>query len=157
MLARNIIFLYLCTQMPSDYNDRVKWVASFWSIWYCHELLPHHNKILASKFNAISQLLKWSDSVEMWSKSTDNALRSLVKFSTAETLSKIYHVWNMWQNSTSAIEDMRSSRAFYSQQLPTENLQNPMHQLLSFLMAFCSKISLQKNIRRYKGRSSVLL
>jgi len=61
VLARNIIFLYLCTQMPTNKKDKVKWVASFWSIWYCHELLPHHKEVLMS---ALSQLLKWSSSVE---------------------------------------------------------------------------------------------
>ena len=129
VLARNIIFLYLCTQMPTDHNDRLKWVASFWSIWYCHELLPHHKKMLV---NAISQLLKWSGNVESWSKSIDNPLRSLVKFSTAETLFKIHQVWNMWQNNTFTVEDMRSSRALYFKQLPTENLQDPMRQLFEF-------------------------
>jgi len=46
VLTRNIIFLYLCTQMPVNHYDKLKWVASFWAIWYCHELLPHHKEIL---------------------------------------------------------------------------------------------------------------
>ena len=32
VLARNIIFLYLCTKMPSDKDNVMKWLASFWSI-----------------------------------------------------------------------------------------------------------------------------
>ena len=129
VLARNIIFLYLCTQMPTDHSDRVKWVASFWSIWYCHELLPHHKEVLVT---AISQLLKWSGSCEAWSENTDNPLRSLVKFFTPATLSKIHHVWKMWYRDTSTVEDMRRSRDIYFQQVPIELLQDPMRNLFDF-------------------------
>ena len=129
VLARNIIFLYLCTQMPTGQNDKVKWVASFWSIWYCHELLSHHKEML---MHAISQLLKWSGSVEAWSESSDNPLRSLVQFATATTLSKVHQVWKMWYNDTSTVEDMRSSRSIYFQQLPTKNLQDPVRHLFEF-------------------------
>lgn len=106
VLARNIIFLYLCTQMPTDHTDRIKWVASFWSIWYCHELLPHHKELL---MNALSHLLEWSESVETWSKSTDNPLRSLVQFGDITTLSNIHQAWKMWYNNTSTVEEMRKS------------------------------------------------
>lgn len=129
VLARNIIFLYLCTQMPTNQNDMAKWIASFWSIWYCHELLPHHKEVLV---NAISQLLKWSGSIEDWNESTANPLKSLVQFATATTLSKIHEIWKMWYNDTTTVEDMRSSRAAYFRILPTENLQNPMRLLFDF-------------------------
>ena len=61
VLARNIMFLYLCTKMPSDKDDVMKWVASFWSIWFCHELLPQHKQVL---MDALSQLLEWSKSIQ---------------------------------------------------------------------------------------------
>ena len=130
VLARNIIFLYLCTQMPADHSDRIKWVASFWSIWYCHELLPHHKEVLVT---AISRLLRWSGSCEAWSENTDNPLRSLVKFFTPATLSKVRHVWKMWYKDTSTVEDMRRSRDIYFRQLPTESLQDPVRHLFDFL------------------------
>lgn len=129
VLARNIIFLYLCTQMPADYSDRIKWVASFWSIWYCHELLPHHKEVLVS---AISRLLRWSGSCEAWSENTENPLRSLVKFFTPATLSKVHHVWKMWYKDTSTVEGMRRSRDVYFRQLPTESLQDPVRHLFDF-------------------------
>ena len=129
VLARNIIFLYLCTQMPTEHNDRVKWVASFWSIWYCHELLPHHKEML---MQALSQLLEWSGSCEAWSSNTSNPLRSLVKFFTPSTLSEIHHVWKMWYRETSTVEDMRRSRNSYFKQLPTELYQDPMRHFINF-------------------------
>ena len=129
VLARNIIFLYLCTQMPVEHSDRVKWVASFWSIWYCHELLPHHKELL---MNALLQLLEWLGSCEAWSSNTSNPLRSLVKFFTPTTLSKIHQVWKMWYSETSTVEDMRRSRDNYFKQLPTELLQDPMRHFIDF-------------------------
>ena len=129
VLARNIIFLYLCTQMPADHSDRVKWVASFWSIWYCHELLPHHKEML---MNTLSQLIRWSDSVETWSKSTDNPLRLLVQFATISTLSKIRQAWEMWYNDTSTIEELRKSRAEYFKICNAKLLQHPIRQLFNY-------------------------
>ena len=46
-LARNIIFLYLCTKIPSDKHDVIKWVASF---WFCHELLPQHKQVATNGY-----------------------------------------------------------------------------------------------------------
>ena len=153
VLARNIIFLYLCTQMPSDYNDRVKWVASFWSIWYCHELLPHHKELL---MNALSQLLKWSESVEMWSKSPDNPLRSLVQFVNITTLSNIHKTWKMWYNNTSTIEEVRKSRAEYFKSCDAERFQNPIQQLFNYFggilfknLSYSERKSMTNDLRRY--------
>ena len=77
VLARNIMFLYLCTKMPSDKDDVMKWVALFWSIWFCHELLPQHKQVL---MDALSQLLEWSKSIQSWSKGNDNPLQNLIQF-----------------------------------------------------------------------------
>ena len=131
VLARNIIFLYLCTQMPTDHSDRVKWVASFWSIWYSHELLPHHKEVL---INALSQLLKWSESIETWSKNTDNPLRSLVQFADSTTLSKVHQAWKMWYNDTSTTEEIRKSRAesLKSYDDNFKLFQNPVRQLFNY-------------------------
>ena len=129
VLARNIIFLYLSFQMPLEHSDRVKWVASFWSIWYCHELLPHHKELL---MNALSQLIKWSDCVEKWSKSIDNPLRLIVQFATMSTLSKIRKAWEMWYHDTSTIEKTRKSRAEYFKTCNAELFQHPMRQLFKY-------------------------
>ncbi|XP_065916565.1 uncharacterized protein [Dysidea avara] len=107
VLARNIIFLYLCTKIPRDKDDVMNWVASFWSIWYCLELLPQHKQVLV---DALSQLLQWSKSIKLWSEQVDNPLRTLVRFTTPTSLSKIRHLWHMWYSDTRPVEQVRSAR-----------------------------------------------
>ena len=106
VLARNIIFLYLCAKMPSDKDDVVKWVASFWSIWFCHELLPQHKQVL---MDALSQLLEWSKSIESWSR-TDNPLHTLIQFNNSESLAKVHRVWQVWYNNDRSVEYLRTVR-----------------------------------------------
>ena len=108
VLARNIIFLYLCTKMPRDKDGVVSWVASFWSIWYCLELLPQHKQVL---MDALLQLLQWSKSIKSWSKQVDNPLRTLVQFTTPTTLSKIRQVWQMWYGDSHPVEEIRAARS----------------------------------------------
>ena len=107
VLGRNIIFLYLCLQMPSKKEDVKKWVAALWSIWYCHELLPEHMVILR---DALTNLLRWSGSTESWSKDSDNPLRSIVNFASSSTLSEIHKVWKMWFDKNVDVEEMRAAR-----------------------------------------------
>ena len=110
VLARNIIFLYLCLQMPKEKEDVKKWIAALWSIWYCHELLPEHKRVLK---DALTNLLRWSGSTESWSKNLANPLRSIVKFASPNTLCKIQKVWNMWLHETISIrsvEEMKLAR-----------------------------------------------
>ena len=107
VLARNIIFLYLCTKMPSDKDDVMKWVASFWSIWFCHELLPRHKQVL---MDALSQLLEWSKSSESWSEKTSDPLRKMVHFITPSTLAKVHKIWQMWYSDDRSVEVIRTGR-----------------------------------------------
>ena len=107
VLARNIISLYLCTKMPSDKDDVVKWVASFWSIWFCHELLPQHKQVL---MDALSQLLEWSKSIESWTEKTNNPLRKMVHFITPATLAEVHKIWQMWYSDDRPVEMIRTSR-----------------------------------------------
>ena len=107
VLARNIIFLYLCTKMPRDKDGVVSWVASFWSIWYCLELLPKHKQVL---MDALLQLLQWSKSIKSWSEQVDNPLRMLIHFTTPSTLSKIRRMWHMWYSDSRPVEQVRAAR-----------------------------------------------
>ena len=108
VLARNIIFLYLCTKMPSDKDNVMKWLASFWSIWFCHELLPQHKQVL---MDALSQLLDWSKSTESWLERTDNILREFIKFATSESLAKVHGIWQMWYSDDRPVNNIRTLRS----------------------------------------------
>ena len=107
VLARNIIFLYLCTKMPSDKDGIMKWVASFWSIWFCHELLPQHKQVL---MDALSHLLEWSQSSDSWSVEAGNPLRKLVNFVTPSTLAELRRMWQVWYNDDRPVEAIRTAR-----------------------------------------------
>ena len=129
VLARNIIFLYLCTQMPASYDDKVKWVASFWAIWYCHELLSHHKEVL---MDALSNLLKWSSSIESWIRTDENPLRLIVRFTSATNISQIHQVWKTWYNDTLTVTEIRTKRSKRCQSFGTDFLHEPSHQLFSY-------------------------
>jgi len=129
VLARNIIFLYMCTQMPASYDDQVKWVASFWAIWYCHELLPQHKEVL---MDALSNLLRWSTSTKSWTESDDNPLRLLVQFASKASHSQIYKAWEKWYNDILTVTEMRSKRSERFQSTGTESLHNPVRHLLDY-------------------------
>ena len=110
VLARNILFLYLCIRMPTEMEGKKKWVAAMWSIWYCHELLPEHEHVLS---DALNNLLKWSSDVGSWSNEPDNPLRSIVKFASLHSLCEIHEAWKMWFHRTvnvKSVEEMRSAR-----------------------------------------------
>ena len=110
VLARNILFLYLCIRMPTEMEGKKKWVAAMWSIWYCHELLPEHEHVLR---DALNNLLKWSSSVDSWSSESNNPLRSIVKFASLHSLHEIHEAWKMWFHRTvnvKSVEEMRSAR-----------------------------------------------
>lgn len=93
VLARNILFLYLCLQLPSDYGETKKWVAAIWAIWYSLELLPEHQCVLAK---SLMNLVRWTDSIKEWVESVDNPLHDLVKFTSTTTLQQINNVLKMW-------------------------------------------------------------
>jgi len=107
VMARNILFLYMCTQMPNDQAAIKKWIASFWSIWFCHELLPDHNQVLT---DVLSQLVKWSKDVDTWSSTVDNPLKLLVQFATSNTLKEINKMWTMWLNGSCTKHEMTANK-----------------------------------------------
>ncbi|XP_065897357.1 uncharacterized protein [Dysidea avara] len=126
VLARNVIFLYLCTQMPASHDDKVKWVASFWAIWYCHELLPHHKEVL---MDALSNLLRWSESVEYWTESKDNPLRLLVRFPSVTSISLVHKAWKKWYNDAFTVKEMKNNRSMLFKSRNTDILHSPMDHL----------------------------
>ncbi len=103
--ARNILFLYLCIKIPKDSASRKKWLCAFWSIWFCHELLPDHVQTL---HEALKTLLEYS---ENWS-SPDNPLCSFVQFYNCQTLTDIKRFWSMWchEKVMSSVKAMRAAR-----------------------------------------------
>ena len=104
VLARNILFLYLCMLLPGSGVERKRWIASMWSIWYNHELQPQHNDMLLS---ALEELCRWSVSWQEWSKCP---LGQLVKFSSPATFAAVKKVWCKWQSFTMSVEEMKSKR-----------------------------------------------
>ena len=94
VLARDIIFLYLCLQKPSNIHSTefIQWFCAIWAIWFSKNLHPDHEKVLDS---ALRNLLCCSENTKLWG-SKENQLNSLVHFSSEYTLSKIHDTWNMW-------------------------------------------------------------
>jgi 2-polyprenyl-3-methyl-5-hydroxy-6-metoxy-1,4-benzoquinol methylase len=106
VLARNVLFVYLCLQIPEEESKAKKWLSSMWAIWYCHELYPDHDKLLHDSLNA---LCKYS---EDWSRGS-NPLHPMVKFTSPATLCEIHKVWKMWLEydvDISSIRDMHEAR-----------------------------------------------
>ncbi|XP_064406286.1 uncharacterized protein LOC135351251 [Halichondria panicea] len=103
--ARNILFLYLCIKIPKDSASRKKWLCAFWSIWFCHELLPDHEQTL---HEALKTLLEYSKN---WS-SPDNPLSSFVQFYNPKTLTDIKEFWSMWchEKVMASVRAMRAAR-----------------------------------------------
>ena len=111
ILARNILFLYLCMFMPDSAVERKKWIASIWSLWYNHELLPEHNKMLVS---ALQELCQWSSTWHEWSKCP---LGKIVKFSSPASFAAVKNAWKMWQafSITISVEKMQVKRNHFQQ------------------------------------------
>ena len=109
VLARDILFLYLCVQRPKEEatNCTAKWLGTIWSIWYCHELLSHHERTLSS---ALSTLVGFGAGMKAWS-SSDNPLGSFVNFSSKYILKEICDVWKMWQNKSFGVKSVAMVRA----------------------------------------------
>ena len=107
ILARNILFLYLCMFMPDSAVERKKWIASTWSLWYNHELLPEHNEMLVS---ALQELCQWSSTWHEWSKCP---LGKIVKFSSPASFAAVKNAWKKWQTFSKRVEDMRVERKHF--------------------------------------------
>ena len=109
VLARDILLLYLCVQRPKEEatNCTAKWLGAIWSIWYCHELLSHHERTLS---NALSALVGFGTGIKAWS-SSDNPIGSFVRFSSKYMLKGICDVWKMWQNKSFGVKNVAMMRA----------------------------------------------
>ena len=108
VLARNILFLYLCFELPDGREEVRKWVAALWDIWFCHELQPEHKHVLNE---ALCQLLSWSENLQVWSESTNNPLCKIVKFVSEATLNDIKEVWIMWFKEKVQVGTVHTMRA----------------------------------------------
>ena len=127
VLARNIIFLYLCTKIPSDKDDVMKWVASFWSIWFCHELLPLHKQAL---MDALSKLLEWSKCPKSWSERTDNPLQKFIQFTTSESLAKVRRIWQIWYSDDRPVKNVKTLRSRFLKVSGADDHQNAKTHLI---------------------------
>ena len=103
VLARNVLFLYFCLQMPKHDSkklekDWLEWIASVWAIWYNHELAPQHSHVFTS---ALEQLLEWSGTPTRWESCP---LGKIVSFSSLTTFKEITNTWALWAG---AVEGFR--------------------------------------------------
>ena len=106
ILARNIIFLYLCMRMPEADVSKRQWIASMWSIWYNHELLPQHDTMLSS---ALAELIQWSYTWQEWSECP---LGGVVRFSSPATFATVKRFWEWWHTHamTKSVDEMKTAR-----------------------------------------------
>ena len=115
ILARNIMFLYLCMCMPDDEVSRKEWIASMWSLWYNHELQPQHVTMLS---DALAQLVQWSHTWQEWSECP---LGGVVQFSSPATFASVKMIWSRWNSPmTQSVDEMKMARnAFHTYNLTT--------------------------------------
>ena len=109
VLARNILFLYLCIQLPHQLESRKKWLCAMWAIWYCHELHSQHQEILD---DSLRVLLRYSNSLDLWACS-ENPLGRLVKFASPASLADISQTWKTWLErkvAINSVQEMHFSR-----------------------------------------------
>ena len=106
VLARNILFLYLCLTMPSSNADQKEWIASMWSIWYNHELQTCHTSML---LDALQELQKWSSTWQKWSECPMGAV---VQYSSPAAFATVRKVWGKWcvQCKEKSVEEMTRER-----------------------------------------------
>ena len=117
VLARNVLFLYLCLQMPKHDSTKLKrewleWIASVWAIWYNHELTPGHSHVFTS---ALEQLLEWSETPTRWERCP---LGKIVSFSSLITFKEIKSVWALWAGTVegfrvTSVRAMKKERRSY--------------------------------------------
>ena len=96
VLARNVLFIHLAlklSELPKQDHSKMKdMISAIWSIWYCHELLPNHCRILNE---ALSFLLPFCESLRRWEEA-GNPLRNLLKFYDSCTIEGIHQMYSMW-------------------------------------------------------------
>ena len=107
VLARNILFLYLCMRVPDESDSRKDWISSMWSLWYNHELQPQHDAMLS---RALAQLIHWAHTWQEWSECR---LGGVVRFSSPATFAAIKEVWGNWLSHSmepGSIDEMKLQR-----------------------------------------------
>ena len=96
VLARNVLFIHLVLKLSvipkQDHSKMKDMISAIWSIWYCHELLPDHCRILNE---ALSFLLPFCESVHRWEEAR-NPLRNLLKFYDSCTMENVCQMYSMW-------------------------------------------------------------
>ena len=110
IMARNVLYLYYLSKMPSWKEEEAAklWISNLWAVWYCHELLPSHERSLK---DALAVLTRVSASLESWKRAAENPLRNIVSFSSSETLQQIRAVWEMWRTkSFGTLEALHTAR-----------------------------------------------
>ena len=115
ILARNIILLYLCMRMPEADVSKREWIASMWSLWYNHELLPRHDAMLSG---ALAELIQWSCTWQKWSECP---LGGVVRFSSPATFATVKKFWELWHTHTMA-KSVNDSTKCFSIQSPKEDI-----------------------------------
>ena len=115
VLARNIVFLHLCLQKPTEASSEEfkKWLCGFWAIWFSRSLLPAHEQML---YSSLRDLLKYATDMTSWA-SPENPLSSLVHFSSERTFSEICNIWRMWSTRSidvKAISERQARRLLIS-------------------------------------------
>ena len=133
VLARNILFLYLCMCMPDNEVNRKEWIASMWSLWYNHELQPQHATMLS---DALAQLVQWSHTWQEWSECP---LGGVVRFSSPATFATVKMVWENWLQKClmewRSVNEVKMERSeFQCHQLKNSGLKGTREELLKLIV-----------------------
>ena len=112
LLARHILVLYLCLELPEKTEgvEGREWLAAIWAIWSCHELCPQHSEVLGG---ALEGLMKYSVTPKAWA-SPENPLGRIVKFTTPRSFQEIVKHWGQWSRggvgNVPTVQNMRDER-----------------------------------------------
>ena len=122
VLARNILFLYMCLKLPRDKQARKKWLSAMWAIWYCHELYPDHQKALD---DCLRFLLEKSLSADHWASSSENPLSRLVHFTNSNVLNRISIFWRTWLERKVGVHSVQHMHSLRSSELQKHHDSDP--------------------------------
>ena len=153
VLARNIIFLHLCLQKPTEDSseDFKEWLCGLWAIWFSCNLLPAHEQMLNS---ALRDLLKYAVNMTSWA-SQENPLSSLVQFSSERTLSEICDIWRMWSTHSIDIKAINERRAQHFMMSTSHNtdLENMIGMAMSMSISSHQRERMEYEIQHHSKTS----
>ena len=94
LLARDILLLHLCLQLPHkvECEEGKLLCAAIWAISFCCTLYPPHVSILKK---ALEALMKFSADPEAWA-SPENPLGQIVRFTTPDSFKDVTRHWERW-------------------------------------------------------------